>query len=72
MAMEVVKVIEEAHESEITSITYNRTRREIFSAADGDKVIRVSVPSTKQAGLPWLGPVLGKLGALCPPGWAQY
>jgi hypothetical protein len=41
-AMEVVKVIEEAHESTITSIAFNKVRKEIFSAADGDKVIKVS------------------------------
>ena len=38
--MEVKKVIEEAHESEIVSIAYNRARREIFTSADGDKVIK--------------------------------
>lgn len=41
MAMEVVKVIEEAHESEIVSLAYNRVRKEIYSCADGDKVIKV-------------------------------
>jgi len=39
--MEVVRVIDEAHESEIVSLAYNRIRREIYSAADGDKVIKV-------------------------------
>ena len=38
---QVVKVITEAHEGEIVSLAYNKTRREIFSAADGDKVIKV-------------------------------
>ncbi|KAF5833397.1 WD40-repeat-containing domain protein, partial [Dunaliella salina] len=38
---EVVKVIEEAHESEIVSLAYNRVRKEIYSCADGDKVIKV-------------------------------
>lgn len=41
-AMEVVKVVEETHESEIVSITYNKARREIFTSADGDKVIKVT------------------------------
>ncbi len=40
-AMEVVKVIEEAHEGTIVSLAFNKSRREIFSAADGDKVIKV-------------------------------
>lgn len=42
MAMEIVKVIEEAHESTITSIAFNKIRKEIYSSADGDKVIKVS------------------------------
>lgn len=42
MAMEVVRVIEEAHESEIVGLTYNRARKEIYSCADGDKTIKVS------------------------------
>ncbi|KAJ9523676.1 hypothetical protein QJQ45_020098 [Haematococcus lacustris] len=41
MAMEVTRVIEEAHEGEIVSLTYNRARKEIYSSADGDKVIKV-------------------------------
>lgn len=41
MAMEIVKVIEEAHESSITAIAYNKVRKEIYSSADGDKVIKV-------------------------------
>eukprot|EP00201_Polytomella_parva_P021851 CAMPEP_0175043714 /NCGR_PEP_ID=MMETSP0052_2-20121109/3361_1 /TAXON_ID=51329 ORGANISM="Polytomella parva, Strain SAG 63-3" /NCGR_SAMPLE_ID=MMETSP0052_2 /ASSEMBLY_ACC=CAM_ASM_000194 /LENGTH=378 /DNA_ID=CAMNT_0016306845 /DNA_START=48 /DNA_END=1181 /DNA_ORIENTATION=- len=41
MAMEVVKVIDEAHEAPITSLAFNPTRREIYSAADGDKIIRI-------------------------------
>ncbi|KAL6755154.1 WD40-repeat-containing domain protein, partial [Haematococcus lacustris] len=40
-AMEVTRVIEEAHEGEIVSLTYNRARKEIYSSADGDKVIKV-------------------------------
>lgn len=40
-AMEVVKVISEAHEAAIVSLAYNKTRKEIYSAADGDKVIKV-------------------------------
>lgn len=40
--MVVTRVIEEAHEGEIVSIAYNSARREIYSAADGDKVIKVS------------------------------
>lgn len=40
-AQEVVKVIEEAHESEIVCLAYNRVRKEIYSCADGDKVIKV-------------------------------
>lgn len=42
MAMEIVTVIDEAHEGEIVSLAYCKARREIFSAADGDKVIKVS------------------------------
>ena len=34
-------MIEEAHESEIVSLAYNRVRKEIYSCADGDKVIKV-------------------------------
>ncbi|KAG2444756.1 hypothetical protein HXX76_001500 [Chlamydomonas incerta] len=41
MAMEVVKVVDEAHESPISSIAYNRVLKELYSSADGDKVIRV-------------------------------
>lgn len=40
-AMVVAKVVEEAHEGEIVSLAYNKTRKEIYSAADGDKVIKV-------------------------------
>ena len=39
--MEVVKVISEAHEGAIVSLAYNKTRREIYSSADGDKIIKV-------------------------------
>ena len=39
--MEVFRVIEEAHESDIISIAYNKARREIFTSAEGDKVIKV-------------------------------
>jgi hypothetical protein len=39
--MEVCRVIEEAHEGEIVSLTYNRARKEVYSAADGDKIIKV-------------------------------
>ncbi|GAX81669.1 hypothetical protein CEUSTIGMA_g9097.t1 [Chlamydomonas eustigma] len=39
-AMEVVRVIEEAHEGPIVSLAYNKARREIYSAADGDKLIK--------------------------------
>lgn len=42
MAMEVVQVIANAHEDSITSIAYNRVKREVFSAAEGDKAIKVS------------------------------
>lgn len=41
MAMEIAKVIDEAHEGEIVSLAYNKARREIYSSADGDKVIKV-------------------------------
>ncbi len=41
-AMEVVRVIEEAHEGAIVSLAYNKARREIYSAADGDKTIKAS------------------------------
>ena len=40
-AMEIVKVIGEAHEGAIVALAYNKIRREIYSAADGDKVIKV-------------------------------
>ena len=40
-AMEIVKVIGEAHEGAIVALAYNKNRREIYSAADGDKVIKV-------------------------------
>lgn len=42
MAMEVIKVVDEAHESPISSIAYNRVLKELYSSADGDKVIRAS------------------------------
>eukprot|EP00798_Chlamydomonas_sp_ICE-L_P013183 gene13183-30648_t len=38
--MEVVRVVEEAHDSEIISIAYNKARREIYTSAEGDKVIK--------------------------------
>ncbi|EFJ43514.1 hypothetical protein VOLCADRAFT_119046 [Volvox carteri f. nagariensis] len=41
MAMEIIKVVEEAHESPVSSIAYNRVLKELYSSADGDKVIRV-------------------------------
>jgi hypothetical protein len=37
----VVRVINEAHEGAIVSLAYNKLRREIYSSADGDKVIKV-------------------------------
>ena len=40
-AMEITKIIGEAHEGAIVALAYNRIRREIYSAADGDKVIKV-------------------------------
>ncbi len=40
--MEIVKVIEEAHEGEIVSLAYNKARKEIFSSAEGEKVIKAS------------------------------
>jgi hypothetical protein len=40
-AMVVSKVIEEAHEGEIVSLALNALRKEIYSAADGDKTIKV-------------------------------
>lgn len=46
--MEVIKVIEEAHESQITSLAYNKIRKEIYSSADGDKVIKVSIQKGKE------------------------
>ena len=39
--MEVVRVINEAHESDIVCLAYNKARKEIYSSADGDKVIKV-------------------------------
>lgn len=39
--MVLSKVIEEAHEDEIVCLAYNQLRKEIYSAADGDKVIKV-------------------------------
>ena len=41
MAMEIQKVVEEVHEGEITSIAYNKFRKEIYTSADGDKLIKV-------------------------------
>ncbi|MEW5312499.1 MAG: hypothetical protein WDW38_004130 [Sanguina aurantia] len=41
MAMEVTRVIEEAHETEINSLAYNIARREIYSAAQNEKCIKV-------------------------------
>mmetsp|Transcript_33374 Transcript_33374/g.84557 ORF Transcript_33374/g.84557 Transcript_33374/m.84557 type:complete len:866 (-) Transcript_33374:212-2809(-) len=41
MAMEIVRVVEQAHESEIVSLAYNRARKEIYSCADGDRTIKV-------------------------------
>jgi hypothetical protein len=40
-AMEVVRVIDEAHEGPIVSLAYNKARREIYSVADGDRLIKV-------------------------------
>jgi hypothetical protein len=42
MAMEIVRVVEQAHESEIVSLAYNRARKEIYSCADGDRTIKVT------------------------------
>lgn len=41
MAMEIIRVIANAHEDSITSIAYNRVKREIYTAAEGDKAIKV-------------------------------
>lgn len=41
MAMEVMRSMEEAHEAPISSVAYNRVLKELYSSADGDKVIRV-------------------------------
>lgn len=39
--MVTTRVIEETHEGEVVSIAYNKQRREIYTAADGDKIIKV-------------------------------
>ncbi|GMH37514.1 hypothetical protein BSKO_05387 [Bryopsis sp. KO-2023] len=41
MAMEVVHVIGTNHDEEIMAVAYNRMRKEIYSAAQGDKDIKV-------------------------------
>jgi hypothetical protein len=43
MAMEIIKVVPEAHDSPISSIAYNKTLKELYSSADGDKVIKVGL-----------------------------
>jgi len=39
--MEIVKVVEEVHEGDVTCIAYNKYRKEIYTSADGDKNIKV-------------------------------
>jgi hypothetical protein len=44
--MVVARVVEEAHDTgELSSIAYNMQRKEIYSSADGDKVIKVGLTS---------------------------
>lgn len=41
MAMEILRVLENAHDNNIACIAYNRVKHEILSVADGDKQIKV-------------------------------
>lgn len=48
MAMHIIQTICNAHEDSITSIAYNRLKREVFTAADGDKAIKASTGQNQQ------------------------
>lgn len=39
--MEIVRVVEEVHEGEVTCIAYNKFRKEVYTSADGEKLIKV-------------------------------
>ncbi|KAF6254405.1 WD40-repeat-containing domain protein [Scenedesmus sp. NREL 46B-D3] len=41
MAMEIIQVINGAHEDDIAAIAFNRAKREVYTAAEGDRAIKV-------------------------------
>lgn len=41
MAMEIIQVISAAHEDSLAAIAFNRIKREVYTAAEGDRAIKV-------------------------------
>ncbi|WIA17403.1 hypothetical protein OEZ85_014259 [Tetradesmus obliquus] len=41
MAMEIIQVINAAHEDSLAAIAFNRIKREVYTAAEGDRAIKV-------------------------------
>lgn len=43
MAMEVIKVIDTGREVPTSCIAYNKLKREVFTATEGERVIKVGI-----------------------------
>jgi hypothetical protein len=39
--MEIIQVINGAHEDSLAAIAFNRVKREVYTAAEGDRAIKV-------------------------------
>jgi hypothetical protein len=47
MALEVIQEITNVHEDSVCCIAYNRAKRAVYTVAEGDKAIKVSVDRMK-------------------------
>ncbi len=41
MAMEIIQTLPNVHEDAVACIAYNRIKREVYTAAEGDRAIKV-------------------------------